>query len=169
MAQFLRPDSDITITNFTPSTGTTYWNLLDEVVRDDADYVWSTNNTSATLEVGLSNPSGTPPAGTCTFSFTWVQTNAGTPDGAGNNPTFTIALYQGATLITSVGNPSLTFSGTWQEASSNFSTSSITNFNDLRVRYTVSASGGGLANRRGMGFSQVYLAVPDTVRYTVIS
>lgn len=161
MAQFLRPDSDITTTGFNTSTGATFYTLLDEATRNDADYAYSTNNTTATLEVGLSNPPASPVAGTCTLRFTWVKTNNGSLDGAGSDPPFSINVYEGAVLIESVSNATLTYSGSWQQASFTFSTALVTDFTDLRVRYTVSATGGNPASRRGMGFSWVELEIPD--------
>lgn len=171
MAQFLRPDSDITVSNFNTSTGATFYTLIDEVTRSDADYVYSSNNANAELEVGLSNPAATPDSGTCTLRFTWVKTNNGTLSGTGSDPPFTISVYEGATLIASDGSPNLSFSGSWQQSSLTFNTSLVTDFNDLRVRFNVSATGGSPANRRGMGFSWVELETPDgaITRYVLIT
>ena len=171
MAQFLRPDSDITTTSFNTSTGATFYTLLDEVTRSDTDYVYSGNNANATLEVGLSNPTVSPDTGTCTLRFTWVKTNNGALSGTGSNPPFSISVYEGAVLIASVSNATLSYSGSWQESSFTFSTALVTDFNDLRVRYEVSATGGSPANRRGMGFSWVELEVPDgaPTRYVLIT
>lgn len=171
MAQFLRPNSDITTTGFNTSTGATFYTLLDEATRDDADYVYSTNNTTATLILGLTDPAGTPLAGTCTLRFTWVKTNNGSLDGGGNNPPASVAVYQGAVVIDAISLTSLTYSGSWQQLSSTFSTAGITDFTDLRVRIDVDATGGGPALRRGLGFSWVELEIPDAAakRYVLIT
>jgi len=171
MAQFLRPNSDITTTGFNTSTGATFYTLLDEATRSDADCAYASNNTTATLEVGLSDPPVSPDTGTCTLRFTWAKTNNGSLDGAGSNPPFSISVYEGAVLIASVSNATLTYSGSWQESSLTFSTTLVTDFTNLRVRYEVSATGGNPSARRGMGFSWVELEIPDGAvpRYVLIT
>lgn len=172
MAQILRPDTDIVIgTDFNTSTGATFYTLLDEATRDDADYVYSSNNANTILTVGLSNPPVSPDAGTCTLRFTWVKTNNGSLDGTGSDPPFSIAVYEGAVLVEGVSNATLTYSGSWQQSSFTFSTALVTDFTDLRVRYEVSATGGNPGNRRGTGFSWVELEIPDgaVTRYVLIT
>jgi len=171
MAQFLRPDSDITTTGFNTSTGATFYTLLDEATRSDTDYAYSSNNTNATLEVGLSNPLASPDTGTCTLRFTWVKTNNGSLNGTGSDPPFSISVYEGAVLIASVSDATLSYSGSWQESSLTFSTTLVSDFTDIRVRYEVSSTGGNPNNRRGMGFSWVELEIPDgaVTRYILIT
>jgi len=176
MAQLLRPDSDITTTGFNTSTGATFYTLLDEATRSDTDYAYSSNNTNATLEVGLSDPLVNPDAGTCTLRFTWVKTNNGSLDGTGSDPPFSIAVYEGAVFVAGLASGTLqglelTYSGSWQQTSFTFSTELVTDFTDLRVRYEVSSTGGNPNNRRGMGFSWVELEIPDgaVTRYVLIT
>ena len=107
MAQFLRPDSNITQTSFTGGFAD-----IDETSASDADFAYGANNTAAVLEVGLSDPAATPnPAGTSTVRYRIAKTNNGTVNGAGNAVTVTAAVYQGGTLIQA--NTAQTATGTW--------------------------------------------------------
>lgn len=169
MAQFLRPDSDITTTSFNTSTGSTFYTLLDEISPSDADYAWSDNNANATLEVGLSNPGATPESGTCTCRYRIAKTNNGTVTGTGSNPPTQGFVYEGATLIASDTNRTPT--ATWTTYSFTFSTSLVTSFNDLRFRLEVSSTGGRPADRRGSAVSWAEVETPDgaVTRYVLIT
>lgn len=156
MAIFLRPDSNVTQTDFTNG----YTNI-DESIASDADFAYSTNNTAAVLEVGLSNPSGTPGSGTCTVRYRIAKTNAGTVDGSGNSLTVTGALYEGTTLIAT--DSARTPTGTWTGYSFTFNTSAVTDWNNLRIRFTTTATGGGPSVRRGAGISWAELETPDAL------
>lgn len=157
MAQFLRPDSNVTQTSFTNG-----FDAIDESSASDADFAYGTNNTAAVLEVGLSNPSGTPGAGTTTVRYRVAKTNAGTVDGGGNAVTVTASVYQGGTLIAE--DSARTVTGTWTEYSWTPSMASVTDWNDLRLRFTTSASGGSPANRRGGAVSWAEVESPDPVQ-----
>jgi len=63
----LTPDSDVSAGAWTPSTGATLFGVLDETSVDDADYISTTSNSTAV--VGLSDPAGTPSAGTRTLTY----------------------------------------------------------------------------------------------------
>lgn len=154
MAQFLRPDSTITQTAFTGGFAE-----IDETTASDADFAYGDNNTAAVLEVGLSDPSGTPQSGTCTARYRIARTNVGTVDGGGNAVTVTGAIFQGTTQI--AADSARTTSGTWTEYTFTFNTSAVTNWNDLRFRFTTSASGGAPAARRGGAVSWAEVEIPD--------
>lgn len=154
MSQFLRPDSNVTQSDFTNGFAN-----IDESAASDADFAYGANNAAAVLEVGLSNPSGTPAAGTRTVRYRVAKTNAGTVDGAGNAVTVTAELYQGTSLI--AADSARTATGTWTGYSFTPDTSSVTDWNDLRLRFTTSASGGSPANRRGGAVSWAELETPD--------
>ena len=98
MAQFLRPDSDVTTTNVSAGT----FASIDESTASDADFVIGTNNTATTYECGLSNPADTPGSGTCTVRFRHAQgdhdTSPFAPASQGQAwTTVTCAVEQGAT------------------------------------------------------------------------
>lgn len=155
MAQFLRPDSNVTQTNWTGGFAD-----IDEATASDADFAYGANNSSsATLEVGLSNPS-TPAGGTCTVRWRYAKVDAGTLSGTGGTVTQTCGLYQGTTLITS---SAVTTTGTWTAASFTFQVTAITNWNDLRLRWTQTASGGG-GNARGSAVSWAEVETPNAAQ-----
>lgn len=155
MAQFLRPDSNITQTNFTGGFAN-----IDETSANDADFAYGANNTIAVLEVGLSNPS-TPQAGTCTVRYRIAQTNNGVLDGTGNTLNITPEVYQATTLIQ--GGTAQTTSGTWTTYTFTFNTSAVSDWNNLRLRFTTTASGGSPANRRGGAISWAEIEIPDPI------
>jgi hypothetical protein len=155
MAQFLRPDSNVTQTSFTGGFAE-----IDEATASDADFAYGANNTAAVLEVGLSNPAATPdPAGTSTVRYRIAKTNAGTVNGAGNAVAVTPGVYQGATLIQA--GTAQTATGTWTQYTFTFTHGTITDWTDVRLRFTTTASGGSPANRRGGAVSWAEVEAPD--------
>lgn len=154
MAQFMRPNSNITTTNWTNG-----FNEVDEVSADDSDLAYSTINTVATLEMGLSDPS-TPDTGTCTVSYRIAKTdNLGNVDGAGNSLTVTATVLEGASTIAT--DSARTPDGTWTTYTFTFSTGSVSDWTDLRLQFVTTASGGAPGNRRGCGLSWTQIAIPD--------
>ena len=152
MAQFARPDSNVT------NTGTGGFADLDESSPSDADYWFGDNNTVAEIEVGLSDISA-PDAGTCTVRWRIAKTNAGTVDGSGNALTMTARLLQGTTQIAT--SAAETPTGTWTSYSFTFDPTSVSDWTDLRVEVTTTGSGGSPANRRGGAVSWVEVETPD--------
>ncbi len=162
MAQFLRPDSNVTQTSFTGGFA-----AIDEATASDTDFAYGANNVAAVLEVGLSNPAATPdPAGTSTVRYRIAKTNNGTVDGGGNAVTVTGAVYQGGTLIQS--DSARTTSGTWTGFSFTFTHGSITDWTDVRLRFTTSASGGGPTARRGGAVSWTEVEAPDAAPQALV-
>jgi hypothetical protein len=153
MPQFARPSSDITTTNWTRSSGTDeYWTYIDEDTADDADYV-QTQNTNSGLEVKLSavdDPASS--TGHIIRVRNWMV-------GSAAGEARTILLLQGgttiATLITgtlarTVGTQNnITLTGAQADA--------ITDYSDLRLRFTATTLGSGETYR--VGWAE--LEVPD--------
>jgi hypothetical protein len=168
MTQFLRPNSNITQSSFTGGFAE-----IDEVTPDDTDYAFGANNTQATLEVGLDAPAGIPDqAGTATVRYRIAKTNDGTVNGAGNNVTVTAAVFQGGTQVAS-GSAENT-SGTWTGYSFTFAANLVSDWTDLRLRFSTSNSGGSPANRRGGAVSWAEIEAPEpaaaaTTRYILIT
>lgn len=157
MAQFARPDGNITQTNFTNGFAN-----IDEVTASDADFAYGANNTVAVLEVSLGNVTDPASSSGHTFRYRVAKTNAGVVDGGGNAVTVTAELYQGTTLI--AADTAKTVTGTWTQYALTLTggqADSITDYNDLRLRFTTSASGGSPASRRGGAVSWAELEVPD--------
>lgn len=153
MAQFLRPISNVTQTNFTGGFAE-----IDESTFSDVDFAYSAVNIIAVLEVGLSTVL-TPGAGTRTIRYRLAQTNGAVVDGTGNTVNVTAALYQGTTLIAT--DTARTTSGTWTQYSFTPNTSTVTDWSALRLRFTTTASGGGASVRRGAGISWAEMETPD--------
>lgn len=161
MAQFARPDSTVTLTNWGQS-GSVHL-TLDESSASDSDFTYSINNTTAELEVGLSNVSDPSVSTGHVVRFRYAKTNAGTPDSGGSNSELTVRLLQGTTVIG--GTSTITVSsGTWTAGSFTLTaleTDNITDYTDLRIEFAIVGGGGSPANRRGAGISWAELEVPD--------
>ena len=129
--QFARPDSDITVGGWTI---TPLFQKLDEVTRSDADFITSPIDPSSPtndVEIGLSGVTD-PATGTghtlrYTFRFS----------GAGSGVTLTVQLRQGATIIASFDEGSITNTAFIQRdrTLTTAQADSITDYNDLRIRY----------------------------------
>jgi hypothetical protein len=131
MAQTLRPDSNVTQTNFTGGFAE-----IDEVSASDSDFAYSANESDATLDVGLSDPS--PAVQTdrpITVRFRVAKTNAGTVVSTGATPTVTCYVYEGATLRATAEAVNAT--GTWTSYSFSPDLSAVSNWNNLRLRFVV--------------------------------
>ena len=166
MPQFARPDSDITTTNWTRSSGSSdFYTYIDEVTADNGDYV-QTQTTGSGLEVKLS--AVTDPVSSSSHIIrvrNWMVGGA-----AGEQRT--ILLLQGgttiATLITgtlarTVGTQNnITLTGAQADA--------ITDYSDLRLRFTATTLGSGETYRVGWAEMEVPDApLPVTTRYILIT
>jgi hypothetical protein len=86
---------------------------------------------------------------------------------SGNAITGTCGLYQGASLIGSADSYS---PGNWTTRTFTFNMASVSNFNDLRLRFTQTASGGTSNNTRsGLAVSWAEIELPDSRRVTLIT
>lgn len=156
MAQFARPDSDVT------NTGTNGFAAIDESTPSDADFWWGDNNVAEELEVGLSNVTDPSSSSGHVFRYRVAKTNAGTVDGGGNAVTVTARLMQGGTQVAT--DTAKTANGTWTQYAFTLSggqADAITDYTDLRLEFVTSLSGGSPANRRGGAVSWAELEVPD--------
>jgi hypothetical protein len=139
MAQYARPGSDITTTNWTRSSGTAaYYTYIDETSYDDADYV-QTQTQDSGLEVKLG--SATDPAsgsGHVVRFRTYVA-------GSGGGEKHTVLLLQGSTTIATLVNAAGVARG-YVDFSITLSTAqadAITDYSDLRLRFTPTTLGAG--------------------------
>lgn len=154
MSQFLRPDSNVTRTNFTGGFAD-----IDEAIKSDADYAYQTASTG-TLEVGLSNPTATPGAGTTTVRYRLAKVNiSGVLTSNGNDATVTMSVYSGSTLIES-DQARLVTAGTWNDYEFTPDMSGVSDWTDLRLRL-VNSGGGGGGSVRGVGISWAEVEAPD--------
>lgn len=156
MAQFARPDSDVT------NTGTGGFGSIDESTPSDVDFWFGDNNTAEELEVGLTNVTDPGVSTGHTFRYRIAKTNAGTVDGTGNAVTVTARLMQGTTEI--AADTAKTADGTWTQYALTLTgpqADAITDYTNLRLEFVTSASGGSPANRRGGAVSWAELETPD--------
>lgn len=161
MAQFARPDSDVTVAGWTQNTGSSKWEAMDETVADDA----TTYNGSATspdgtqpLEVGLSNVTD-PQASTGHI----VRARHRKSASAGKTITGELRLYQGTTQIATLTGQVAPSDGTWATVTLTLSAAeadSITDYTDLRVRWIPVTSGSGAG--RSSHISWAELEVPNS-------
>lgn len=143
----LRPNQNITQTNFTGG-----WEEIDEVSPNDSDWAYQNNaDATATLEVGLTDLAGKPRGGITTvrYRLAKVFTNSGNTVNSGPDQTVSMHVYEGGTLRASDTPRSVT-NGTWTTYSFNPDLSSVTKWNDLRLRL-VNASATSIT--RGVGIS----------------
>jgi len=147
----LRPDGNITQSGWTGG-----YAEIDEVTPNDTDFAYSTDGTTSdTLEVSLTNPGGSPTgAGTATILWRWSKMLAGVSNGSGSGNAYTLSVYQGTTLIDEVFK-TMPFSG-WCDASFTPDLSSVTDWDDLRIRIVTAGIG-----TNGVGISWLELQVPE--------
>ena len=170
MAQLMYAISDIT------SEGTgSYVDIADTDTRptpDHSDYWYSTNNSNQVHEVLMTDlSSSTPGAGTCTVTIYHAQadSDAGTvaPSSGGNNTTWTLEVYEGATQIATSGSQNSSEGSFASYSSLTFAVSSITDWSDVRLRFSASGSGGPSANRRAAAWSYAQISTPDSAGATI--
>lgn len=156
MPQFARPDSDVTVTNYTgtPDNTNRYTNI-DETTADTADYL--SGSASGVYECGLSDVTN-PIVNSRHVVRYWGARNS-----AFGTANVTVSLYQGATLIASKAEsytsstPELrSFTLTTGEAAN------ITDYTDLRIRFT--GPGVGSAHR----FYWAEVEVPSYTTTTLV-
>lgn len=158
----LRPDSNITQTSYTGGFAD-----IDEVTASDADLAFGAINSSAPLlEVGTSNPAAAPGGMTGVVRWRSAQRNGNGTIGSGNAITGTCTLLQGTTTIASDAYSPVG----WSTREFTFNLSSVTNFADLRLRFTQTASGGTNNNNRcGLAVSWAEIDIPDPKRVFIIT
>jgi len=157
MAQFARPDSDVSNAgSWAPNSGSDLFAVIDESSTNDSDYVSvSGGMSSASKEFEVSLGNITDPE---TSSGHKLVVRAGDDSGLGYGE-MTFVLKQGSTTIASSGPQ------TMQSSTSNFTTTlsaseadSITNYNDLRIHVgAVDVMGMDL----GLYVYQAYFETPD--------
>ena len=156
MAQFARPDSDISTGGWEPqgsSAETTLWESLDEVTSDDGvTYIEALDGENITCEVGLSNV--TDPGGNTGYfiRFTMQGTGSGGPERC------KVELFEGTTVRADTGNQ--TSRAAWGAKSYELTTTeadNITAFTDLRLKITSS----NLGVTEDMWVTQAFFEIPD--------
>ena len=132
MAQFARPDSDISAGLWEPIGGpSTLWECMDEVTANDGtDYIEALNGEDTTCEIGLSNL--TDPVGNVGHIVRFKMQGTGSGQGERLN----VALFDGATQIAILTNQ--TSRAAWAEKTFTLTTieaDNITDYTDLRLKF----------------------------------
>ena len=162
MAQFLRPDSDITTTNITGS-----YTAIDETSASNTDFIESNGTGTSTFECGLSNTSGSPSSGNRTIRYVVAQLDDGTstPDATGGAADLTASLHEGSNTISTDTQRSA--DGAWTQYSWTLSAgeeSSIVDYNNLSFRVVINdVTGGPPGDRSRYGLSWMEMEVPNPV------
>lgn len=168
MTQFARPTSDVTDSGITPSSNA--FQNIDEATADDTDFAYGANGGGNTLEVALGSI-GAPGAGTVTARVRLAKVNAGALSSSGNAVTVTVGLYEGATLRATIAS-AVSVGGSWAQTNYNLTSiekSSITDWTNLRLRFTDSTNGGSPSGRRGGAISWAVIEAPDASINTTVT
>lgn len=161
MASFARPSADIARGGWTTQGGATtnLWESLDEETADDADYVISAIGANSTYEVRLSSVAPAVIARDHTLFLRGAKHASG-----GNEKGVTVSLVQGTTVLGSLDFPSLPATVTQQNVAIPRSIAAgITDYADLRIRFTPTGPTTGGGNRRRVVITGVALRVPSAV------
>lgn len=138
MAQYGRPSSTITDSDWTPSTGVDLWECVNETPASDVDYMRATGN-DQTVELKFSSLTDPVSSSGHILRLRALATGSSTPE------KWTVTIYQGATLIaTAFSNTTVTRTN-YADYSYTLTTAqadAITNYTDLRVRIVVSQAAG---------------------------
>lgn len=166
MAQFARPDSNVTQIGFTGGFAE-----IDEATADDADFAVTPDNTLGQLEVGLTNPTDPAVSTGHVLRYRLAKADTGVPPStSGNTQLGTVSLYQGTTLIAADAERTLGAWTTYSLTLSGAQADAITDYTDLRIRFDSPASGGGPGgNRRGGAISWAELEVPNAAADTALA
>lgn len=125
--QLLAPIADLSVSGWTPSSGTDLYAMLDEGTASDADYIVSSTASSCEMRVAT----GTDPAVSTGHILRYRLL-----DGTG---AVAVALKQGSTTIASWGPHTLTgVAQDFEQTLSGGEADSITDYSDLRVVFTAS-------------------------------
>lgn len=171
MAQFLRPiqDSIREVASARTADGTSgittnLWNVLDELVPSDTDFVYggASSVVGNTVYQALLS-TGTNPLTTSNHILRYrlgkgTSTRINAADGAAVSAT--ISLRQGGVVIATDTAKTLGLWTTYEFLLTNAQASAITNYGDLRVQINTIGAGSSPNNRMAM-FSFAELQIPD--------
>jgi hypothetical protein len=160
VAQFARPSQDVAVGGWTTNSGSAanLFASIDEDPANDADFVQSSLTVNDAYEVRLSTVQAALIDRGHILRYR-IQKN----QALGNTRGCLVELRQGATVIASQNHPDLTIA--WASLPVSLTPAqgaAITNYADLRVRFTASGTVSGQAGvRRRVQVSWVQLRVPE--------
>jgi len=151
---FARPNNDVSVGVWTP---TPLWQQIDEVTFSDADKIDSGNNpVNETCEVGLSDV--TDPAASTGHV---VRYRYGKGAAGAKQIDLTVDLVQGTSVLATWSHTAISSSKvTAAQTLSGAQADSITNYADLRLRFTANGVGGGSPASATVTWAE--LEVPDS-------
>ena len=153
MAQFARPDSDISVNGWA-TTATNLWEVIDEVSASDTDFITG-SSTDGAAEVALSTVTD-PAVGT---GHT-IRIRAQAVGGSGGPERVDVSIFEGTTLIVIAFNNLAVNRGSFQDETYTLSAAeadSISDYSDLRIRFDSL----NLAGSETIEISWAELEVPD--------
>jgi hypothetical protein len=160
MAQYARPSADILIAGWSNQTSATtnLWQSIDEVTASETDFVQSSLTVNDSYECRLSTTQAALIRRGHILRYRGRKSQA-----TGNVRGVTVELRQGTTVIATNSHPDLTVA--WLDGAIQLTPEQaalITNYADLRVRFTATGSVASPAgNRRRVQISWVQLRVPE--------
>ena len=152
MAQFARPDSDVTAGNWTPQGGpVSLFDTMNEVVANDADFAESASNPTADLmEVGLSNLDDPALSTGHVLRYRYQKDSA-----AGAQIDLVVDLVQGTTVIATFTHLDIQPGFITQaQALTVPQADAITDYTDLRIRFTADNPGAGATREAHVSFAE---------------
>lgn len=135
-SEYLVPNSDIVITNWKDQTGGTsnLYTVIDETTYNDSDYIYVIPSGYSYAEFGLSNPGGV--VGSGSVSIRWRMYDA-----TFSGLSLGVQLVQGSGIIASTNRIIPTSIREYSYTLSNEEVESITDWDDLRLKITVTGDG----------------------------
>ena len=161
MAQSMRPIS--TVTDGGNFTGATAHGSVDGTAPDTGDYWNGNDNQDDVLEVLLTDISATPPDdGTCIVTiYETVSDTDVAPAAAGSSVTYDVEVYELTTQRAARTGITPTDSAFTIDANLTFAAADVTDWADVRVRFTSYGTGGSPGGRRGAAISYIEISTPD--------
>jgi hypothetical protein len=161
VASFARPSADIARGSWTTNSGgtTNLWSAIDEDPFDDADYVLSSATANDTYEFRLSAVTPAPINRLHILNYRVRKSAA-----LGNTRGVDVSLVQGGMIIATQSHPDLTIvAATLPLLLTAQQGAAITDYTDLRVRFTATGTVSGAAGvRRSVWATWAQLRVPDS-------
>ncbi len=152
MAQFARPDSDVTAGLWVPIGGpATLFDTMNEVVANDTDFAESDSNPTLDLmEVGLSNLNDPVLSTGHILRYRYQKDSA-----AGAQIDLVVDLVQGVTVIATFTHLDIQPGFITQaQALTGPQTDAITDYTDLRIRFTADNPGPGATREAHVSFAE---------------
>lgn len=127
LSEWIYPTADISAAAWLPSTGSNLYTVIDEVIPDDADYIYA-EALAGVCEIRLGTASDPLLSTGHAVSYRIWRDSGG--------PNLNVHLYCGATLIASWNHASVpTTPTTYEQELSVAEADSITDYSDLRLRF----------------------------------